>query len=189
MAEMNWMNRNQTTLDLNLLRKEISNWIFNYLDVPSDYYSGNRPCPFAAKAWLMDRVHVIAGRVGLARDVVTTWEDDFDVVIICIPEDWSDGVEDYCEELNTMLRECNSDLILIPFIAGEEDPDDPQLEDDWGALIEEAYSMVFVQRLGHLNQLSYNLDPKGYYKKLSPHFIEYVEKRRSLTHGTRNEKD
>ena len=42
-----------TTAEFNLenVTQEIENWILNYLDRPSDHYNGNKPCPFAAKAW------------------------------------------------------------------------------------------------------------------------------------------
>jgi hypothetical protein len=68
----------------------------------------------------------------------------------------------------------------MPFVAGEDGPDDPDLDPDhWGKLLDEAYSMVFIQRLSEVNRLSEVLEKKGYYDKVSPEFWAYVKARRS----------
>ena len=82
---------------------------------------------------------------------------------------------------NKELLEDKRDLVLMPFIAGDEDPDDPDLEPDhWGKLLDEAYSLVFVQRLTHVNRVSEVLERTGYYDKLGPEFLQYVKERRGL---------
>jgi hypothetical protein len=69
----------------------------------------------------------------------------------------------------------------MPFIAGDEDPDDPSLDpDDWGKLLDEAYSLVFIQRLTVVNRISELLEATGYYDKLGPEFLSYVKERRGL---------
>ena len=97
-----------------------------------------------------------------------------------MPELQSGGLEEFCEQINSELVEFNSDLVLMPFVAGEDDPDDPDLDPDhWGKLLDEAYSMVFIQRLSEVNRLSEVLEKKGYYDKVSPEFWAYVKARRS----------
>jgi len=172
-----------TAVEFNLdnVTQEIENWILNYLDRPSDHYNGNKPCPFAAKAWFDNKCHVIIGDGNMIDNILHTWDDQFEIVIVAVPELQSGGLEEFCEQVNSELIEFNSDLVLMPFVAGEDDPDDPNLDPDhWGKLLDEAYSMVFIQRLSEVNRLSKVLEKKGYYDKVSPEFWAYVKARRSL---------
>lgn len=171
-------------LDTEIARQEIHNWVNNYLDRPSDFYGGNKPCPFAKPAIEQGEVKIVVGNVSMIRDVVSTWDDEYRVVIICVPESESDPVEDYCDGQNDFFRECESDLILIPFLPSEDDPDDPELDpEDWGALTDEAYTPVFVQRVHEVNKYSRILESRGYYEQVSPEFWAWVQKRRELSKG------
>jgi hypothetical protein len=56
---------------------------------------------------------------------------------------------------------------------------DPALRpESWGSIIDEAYSLVFVQRLSVVNRISEVLEKMGYYDKLSPEFMQYIKERR-----------
>ncbi len=170
-----------TTAQFNLenVTKEIQNWVLNYLDVPNDHYSGMKPCPFAAEAWAKDKSKVVLGGEAELIDIVNSWDDEHEVVLFVVREHQSGGLEDWCNHINKELLEDKRDLVLMPFIAGDEDPDDPDLEPDhWGKLLDEAYSLVFVQRLTHVNRVSEVLERTGYYDKLGPEFLQYVKERR-----------
>ena len=172
-----------TTAQFNLenVTKEIHNWVLNYLDVPNDHYSGMKPCPFAAEAWAKDKSKVVLGGESELIDIVNSWDDEHEVVLFVVREDETDGLEDWCNHINKELLEDKRDLVLMPFIAGDEDPDEPDLEPDhWGKLLDEAYSLVFVQRLTHVNRVSEVLERTGYYDKLGPEFLQYVKERRGL---------
>ena len=172
-----------TTADFNTgnVIKEIHNWVVNYLDVPSDYYSGNKPCPFAKKAWLSGQCKVLLGGDSEVLDILDTWDDEYELVIVAVSEHETEGLEDWCKQVNKELLEEELDLVLMPFIAGDEDPDDPDLEPDhWGKLLDEAYSLVFIQRLKVVNRTSELLEATGYYDKLGPEFMSYVKERRGL---------
>ena len=171
-----------TVAEFNLtnVTKEIENWILNYLDQPSDHYSGNKPCPFATKAWFDGKCHVVIGDGNMIESILHTWDDQFEIVIVAVPEMQSGGLDEFCEEINREMVGFNSDLVLMPFVPDEEEPDDPTLNPEgWGQVIDEAYSMVFIQRLSEVNRLSKVLEKKGYYEKVSPQFWSYVKARRS----------
>tara|TARA_B100000963_G_scaffold210721_1_gene183558 strand:+ start:1575 stop:2093 length:519 start_codon:yes stop_codon:yes gene_type:complete len=170
-----------TTAELNLenLTQEIENWILNYLDVPSDHYSGHKPCPFARKAWVQNKCHVVIGDDRIIQQILHTWDDQYEIVAVAVAEDESEGLEEYCKAVNEELLEFKTDLVLLPFVASEEGPDDPDLEPEkWGSIISEAYSLVFVQRLSVVNRVSEVLEQMGYYDKVSPEFLKYVKERR-----------
>jgi len=166
--------------NLTNVQEEIHNWVVNYLDVPSDYYSGNKPCPFAKKAWLSGQCKVLLGGDQDVLNVLETWDDKYELVIVAVSEEESDGLDEWCKQINRDLLP-ELDLVLMPFIAGDEDPDDPNLDPDhWGKLLDEAYSLVFIQRLTVVNRISELLEATGYYDKLGPEFMSYVKERRGL---------
>jgi hypothetical protein len=143
--------------------KEIENWILNYLDHPSKHY----------------KCHVLIGSEHMVHQILHTWDDQYEIVVVAIAEDETEGLEEYCKMVNEELVEFGTDLVLMPFIAGDEDPDDPALRpESWGSIIDEAYSLVFVQRLSVVNRISEVLEKMGYYDKLSPEFMQYIKERR-----------
>jgi hypothetical protein len=170
-----------------IVEQEIKNWIHNYLDKPSKHYGGNKPCPFARSAFDAGEVHVLVGNSQILWDIVTTWDDWFRVVVVCIPEEESNDIEAFCDSKNKFFVEARSDLILIPFLPSEEDPEDPDLDpDDWGQITDEAYTMVFVQRVHEINKFSKILESRGYYERVSPEFWDWVQQRRKLSEGISN---
>ena len=79
-------------MDLDLIKKEIENWIFNYLDIPSAFYMDNKPCPFAAKTWRDQQVKVVMGDKSTVRQQVYKWDDSYQLVIVVFdPEDWTNA--------------------------------------------------------------------------------------------------
>lgn len=167
--------------NLENVTEEIQNWVLNYLDVPSDHYSGMKPCPFAAEAWRKSKCNVVLGGEEELIDILETWDDQYELVLLVVCEGATEGLEEWSKKVNAELLEDDRDLVVMPFIAGDEDPDDPDLEPDhWGKLLDEAYSLVFVQRLTHVNRVSEVLERTGYYDKLGPEFLQYVKERRGL---------
>ena len=65
-------------------------------------------------------------------------------------------------------------------------PGQPEEElEDWDHLIDEPYSMVFIQRLSTVNAASEKLERQGYYKNCTAEFLEYVTDRRERQHNGR----
>lgn len=165
--------------DFNIINveREIRNWIFGYLSVPSEHYGGNKPCPFAAKSWLEARVTVTVGGPEMVQQIIGTWSDSYDLRIVAVDPklSWPE-IEKYCEAFNSGLVE--RDLVLIPFVPDEVEPGDPAAEStEWGQIIEESYPMIFVQRLSKVNEFSRLLEGRGYYKNSSKRFKKYVADR------------
>ena len=73
-------------MNFNIVLEEIENWIFNYLDVANDYYNGNKPCPFAKKAFLNNKVKIIDYKTGSNSQM----------------EKHKKQVDGYCKALKTM---------------------------------------------------------------------------------------
>ena len=164
--------------NINNVEREIQHWIFGYLNVPSEHYGGNKPCPFAAKAWLEARVTVTIGGPEMVQQIVANWSDSYDLRIVAVDPKLSwPKIEEYCEAFNAGL--VGRDLVLIPFVPDEMEPGDPAAEEtEWGQVIDEIYPMIFVQRLSKVNEFSRLLEGRGYYDKTSERFKKYVADRR-----------
>jgi hypothetical protein len=163
-------------VDLELIKKEIENWIFNYLDIPSAFYSGNKPCPFAAKVWRDKQVKVVMGDKSTVRQQVYSWDNSYQLVIVVFdPDAWSNA-DYWAERYNNRIQD--RDLYVMVFEPGEE-PDDPGLDpEDYGQVVDYEYGMAIIQRLDELNKFSKFLESQDYYKNCSEDFMSYVNKRR-----------
>ena len=167
-------------MDLDLIKKEIENWIFNYLDIPSAFYMDNKPCPFAAKAWRDSQVKVVMGKRATVRHEVYNWNDDYQLVIVVFdPMVWKNP-EPWAERYNSRLADNGKDLYIMLFEPGDEPADDPTLDPEaWGQIVDYEYGMVLIQRRAELNKFSKFLESQNYYENCSDDFMQYVSKRRS----------
>ena len=92
-------------MDFDIILEEIENWIFNYLDVANDYYNGNKPCPFAKKAFLNNKVRIIPGTRKDVMSEVSNWDDTYELVAVVF-EDY-EGLEAWSDEVNKKLYKNN----------------------------------------------------------------------------------
>ena len=164
------------TLDLNTIKQDLEQWVVNYLDVPSEFYNGNKPCPFALKSWTESKVRVVLGEAAEVERQIAAWDDSCELlIVVCDHEAWSSN--DWVREKNTSIT--GDDLYLMSFDPDDSDPDDPSLDPhEWGSITEDVYGMVFLQRLTNLNAYSEKLKPTGYYENVSRDFMTYVNERK-----------
>ena len=164
-------------MDFDIILEEIENWIFNYLDVANDYYNGNKPCPFAKKAFLNNKVKIIPGTRKDVMSEISNWDDTYELVAVVF-EDY-EGLEAWSEEVNKKLHKNNLYLMSMEPLEEGDTFGDPVLDaQDWGVLTDEVYGWVFIQRLSHVEKYSKVLEDQGYYKNLDKHFLSYVQQRR-----------
>ena len=172
-----------TTAQFNLenVTKEIQNWVLNYLDVPSDHYNGNKPCPFAKKT-LDKNEH----RIEVSCDHPSKWyreflEDDKKIYIIAYRPGMI-GLTDTVDYLNSEWA--HNDVWGVAFEPSDESPDDETLDpEQWGSIVDEAYPMLLIQSLSETEKLSLLLEKNGYYKKCSREFMDYIQSRKDLQNG------
>jgi len=170
-------------VDLDLIKKELENWIYSYLDMPSAFYNGNKPCPFAAKAWKDKHVKVVLGDKATVRQQIYNWNDDYQLVIVVYdPITWKNP-EPWAERYNDRL--VDRDLYVMVFDPEADPPDDPRLSsaDAYEQVVDYEYGMILVQRLNELNKFSQILECQNYYDNCSDDFMSYVNKRRSHNGG------
>jgi hypothetical protein len=159
--------------------REVFNWVHNYLDKPSEFYGGNKPCPFAAPALDKQQVKIMVGCLSTAVMEAQNWDDKHRLVLIAFEEEYEGNLTKVVESINSVLS--MRDLVMLVFEPGEDDPEDPSLDPaEWGEVIDGAYTMVLLQRLSEVNHFSRLLDRQGYYVNCSADFMKYVNERRQL---------
>ena len=166
--------------------REVFNWVHNYLDKPSEFYGGNKPCPFAAPALDRQQVKILTGSLSTAVMEAQNWDDAHRLVLVAFEEEYEGNLTKVVESINEVLS--LQDLVMLVFEPGEEEPDDPALDPaDWGEVIDDAYTMVLLQRLSEVNHFSRLLDRQGYYVNCSADFMKYVNERRCLDARTKKD--
>ena len=65
------------------IEADIRNWSKNFLEVPSDKLNGLPPCPYAADAWLKNKVKfdINTGFEGLTKQIKEFDNHKYDIVI------------------------------------------------------------------------------------------------------------
>jgi hypothetical protein len=174
---------------------EIKNWISNYLDVPSEFYNGLKPCPFAMKA-LQDRLVdvILMSSFEDIEDLVFRFRQDSKQIYVVAFQPETKGLEEECERLNKGIGKA-ADIVCIPFMPPTEEDDDeedgdPELSPEgWGSVVDEAYPMVMIQGWSELNKMSQILESRGYYRNVSESFLKYVLDRRKESPDARQRQE
>jgi len=134
------------------VKELLEDWILNELSIPSEETNGLPLCPYAKKAWLNNEVRLVWQDEDLWKRVFTEIDnfDDTYKVVICGIEDSEqtyEELESFCFALNARFAHEGKDIWLLSF--------------------EGDYTMVFIQRLSHLDRAAAWLERKGYYNNYS----------------------
>ena len=162
------------------VRQEIELWADKVLAKPSDHFNGQPACPFALPALRRKAVQIFFGGQHAVNDICRMWPNlSIELALVVQDNDeWcSEDIEKWCESMNETLS--SQDLVLMPFVPSSNALTGQAEEEttDWEPLIEDEYTMVFVQNLSALKNASDYLESKGYYQKCTSHFKEYVRHR------------
>lgn len=182
------------------IEQDLRDWSKHVLEVPNIALNGLPACPYAKKAWMDNKVHVmevddiVVSALKHRRMVL----EDFDLLILAsynIPS--STQLQKVIDATNLICAHENLYFMCFHPDYGAEDAElDFLYEHDWESSIEAEYAMVFVQRLTDVDNKSRHLEKLGYYQAFGKDDYEsLVLKRRHLRkihHGdetTCNEED
>ena len=150
--------------------EEILAWSSQVLEVPSEYFNGMPPCPYAKTAWSEGRVAIIFKHERSYQclwSTISQFDDIFDLVIIVdLAENrCSEDFHDYLESVNDAISRgvfIDRDIWVMGFYPDDE-PNDFVRDVSFEALTEDSYALLFVQRLSKLHVAADKLNKKGYY--------------------------
>ena len=148
-------------------------------------------CPYAMKAWRDKKVEVFECDGKIFRQIVELTniffnQNEKEIFILC-DKDYekykADDLFTFCEMLNSPSGNIVNDIWLIPFHPNaEKDLNEIKDFDDTNfvSLLDYEFTMVFIQRLSQLNEASYFLEKKGYYKEWDKENLTELNQRRRL---------
>ena len=179
------------------IEADIRNWSKNFLEVPSDKLNGLPPCPYAADAWLKNKVKfdINTGFEGLTKQIKEFDNHKYDIVIWACDEDIPEMqyLDGYCDGINEVLSVLGKDMHLMVFHP-DFDAITAGLEflDDGGITNQELeYAMVFVQKLSTLDDAALSLEKSGYYQYFPKWIYQslVVDRRRLRNAGSQKSKN
>jgi len=152
------------------IKKDIENYIYNYLSKPNNRFHNNlQPCPFAKKALLEDKVSIIeVSEANKFWDTVAyeceNFSGDKEVIIVACKNSFF--------ELHELIGGCDA---LNNFFA-------VQKKDLWLLSSQNfANAMILIQKLSLLDDASKTLEQKDYYNSYPKEsFNKHVLNRRKI---------
>tara|TARA_Y100001973_G_C5175130_1_gene321435 strand:- start:73 stop:696 length:624 start_codon:yes stop_codon:yes gene_type:complete len=152
--------------------EEIRAWSLHALEKPNPAYNNFPPCPFAAKAWQDEKVGILFKYDDSFQplySVISSYDDQFELVIL-IDFNYNENEEAfhaYLEDLNEAIADgifIDKDIYLMGFHP-ETESNEIIENNDFETNAEEAYGIIFIQRLSLLHKTSEKLKKTTYYNR------------------------
>ena len=171
------------------IRKEIRDWAKHSLEKANENYNGFPPCPYAAKAWIDNKVD-IQFKYDLSPEKlyenISHYNDKYELIILVDLEYElePDRFHGYLEGINEAISNNafqDKDIYVMGFHP-EDDTNEIIESDSFETEVDDVYSMIFIQRLSLLERASEKLRSKGYYDRTYGNYKvdEILQKRNKL---------
>tara|TARA_R100000479_G_scaffold162069_1_gene99997 strand:- start:42 stop:656 length:615 start_codon:yes stop_codon:yes gene_type:complete len=171
------------------IRKEIRDWSKHSLEKANENYNGFPPCPYAAKAWIDNKVD-IQFKYDLSPEKlyenISHYNDKYELIILVDLEYElePDRFHGYLEGINEAISNNafqDKDIYVMGFHP-EDDTNEIIESDSFETEVDDVYSMIFIQRLSLLEKASEKLRSKGYYDRTYGNYKvdEILQKRNKL---------
>jgi hypothetical protein len=139
-------------------KKEIEQWIVDFVEKPNPLLNNWAPCPYARQARLSQKVDIRQGCYNPIDDLKQAGLGDYDVVAYVYgPERWP------ADEFNQLVEIVNvSYLSQRGLIALADHPDDVEMVKGV-SMNQGTYAIVFLQQADKLDDAAKQLGSKGFY--------------------------
>ena len=148
-------------IDLETAKKDLSNWIVNFLDIPQAVLNNIAPCPFAKTALVNNKIRFVVGSDSVVQDMLmlnAQWDAEYEGVVLIYPKDID------AEKFVTSVAEVNEKYYRHSGLLALEDH--PQIPETIAGLRfnNHKYAIVIIQKAEKLSKASEILSKRGYYK-------------------------
>lgn len=146
-------------MDLEQARADIMTWIAGFVEQPHPKLNNWSPCPFARRARLDNKIHIIRGRDPFGDLMNYIWTDKYDVVVFVY-----DPKKFAADEFERQIHSVNKGFLARRgIIALSDHPNSPEVVN--GVQFNQGtYALVFLQELKQLNEQAVGLAERGYYQ-------------------------
>ena len=158
-------------IDLDTAKKDLSDWIINFLDVPQAVLNNIAPCPFAKTALVNGKIRFIIGSDNVVQDMLqlnAQWDSEYEGVVLIYPSDINaENFVEGVEYVNNLFYR-HSGLLALE--------DHPQIPESIAGLNfnNQKYAVIIVQRAEKLSKASEMLNKRGYYKSWTAEDLDKV---------------
>ena len=150
-------------------KKEITQWMINFVENPNPLLNGWSPCPYARQARIGEKVLIRQGCFNPIDDLKQVITGDADVLVYVYGrERWP------AEEFNQLVDIVNNVYLLSQgLIALADHPDD--VESVNGVVMNQGtYALIFVQSVDKLNDAAQQLAKKGFYNNWDEEYLKVL---------------
>lgn len=148
-------------MDINVVKRDIEQWLTNFVEVPHPALGGWPPCPYARSARLKNSYSVLIG-----TDPVTDLKSrsqcgmqNQEVYVYVYDPNWVSH-----SELSRSINLANQQWLLpCDMIALEDHPDDPEVINGV-SMNQGTWALALVQSLSELNAKASSLGQRGFYQ-------------------------
>ena len=163
-------------MDIDQVKRDIEQWIMDFVEVPHPALGGWPPCPFARQARLNHTVQVLIGadpyfdlrnrsRWGMGAHEVIVYAYD--------PAQWP------YSRFHSAIETANTEFLLRKDILALEDHPD-SVENVNGVIMNQGkYALVLVQSLSKLNTAAKQMGAKGFYHAWPEEYLTGLFKNRT----------
>lgn len=150
--------------DLKIVKKDIEDWIKDFLSVSNPTFNNLPPCPYARKAWSNDKVVVLSESINILK--IKTILKDNDVIIYAF--DPSIINQEELWQLAKNINDTEDDIVAL-----DDHPENEEKVQDQ-IMNQGSYALLFVQDRQKLKEARISLHNLGYYNMWSPSYLEEV---------------
>jgi hypothetical protein len=147
-------------MNIEQVKKDIEQWIVNFVEVPHPALGGWPPCPYARAARLRQSYDVRLGTDPLwdLKHISEQGLQQLEVVILAYdPEQWPHT------QFSASVHLANQEILLAQdLIALEDHPEDPEIVHGI-SMNQGTHALILIQCLSDLNQRSAQIASKGFY--------------------------
>lgn len=173
-------------------KKEVLDWIINFVEKPNPILNNLPLCPYARSARLDGKLHISENTGQLFEKFLIEQIEKFKLsnldIIVAIDHNIDSIGIDYLSEL---IHSLNQRLVPHDVYLLMSHPDDDTVaeddifkDNDEIGIPDQDYVMIFIQNYSLLTKASDALHKRGYYKNMSKELYDsLVNKRRSYSYG------
>jgi len=157
-------------MQLEIVKKDIINWITNFVIVNNEKLDNWPPCPFARKTYIDQKFDIRLGKDIIidCHDCAVSWSDTYDVIIYAYDRS-AYSTEQVAVAISDLNKKFNkSNLLLL-----DDHPDDIEIVNDV-SFNQGTYILILIQRLDKVQTASAELQKLGYYKLWPKHYYDKV---------------
>jgi hypothetical protein len=155
-----------------LIKRQLHDWMINFVEKPNPQLGNWAPCPYARKARIENKIVILFADTDKLESVTNlalpTLDAGIEAFAVCF-----DHTKITPQELEERMQKFNAELMPRNYVVLEDHPDNQEYIAGVRMNFDKC-GILLVQHLTQLNEAAAKLKEKGYYDVWSHKNLEYV---------------